>query len=237
MNTEPRILRTHVDNARRNRPPLPERQRERQEFIIAATQTLMATFNGDHFTLGKLALAMRMTPATIRRYFIDVESILAVILLRHLVEVSRAIGRVPPDHPNRRAAQRAAYIEATRTGWGALNEPHQLLIEARRFLPPDLAKPIEDMRRLIGEALAGERWETGFTLLDAPHLAPALIETMLAATDPSPVAAEPKAADPAEPAPPQTPAPPPHKPHYRDWRQAKRLKAAAKRAARAHPPP
>jgi len=229
MQTQPRILRTHLDN-RTRRPPLTEKQREREERIIAATLTLMASFAGDTLTISKLALALRMSAATIRRHFIDIESILAEILLRHLVEISRAIGKIPREHPAWHAAARAAYIEATRTGWGALSEPHQLLVRARHTLPDDLAKPIEDMRQLIGEALAGENAETALTLLDAPHLQPAQIEAMLAASAPKPAAQ----AKPSAPPPPAA-VPAGHKPHYRNWKLERRLKSAQKQQARAGP--
>jgi AcrR family transcriptional regulator len=221
-----------MDNATRNRPPLTDKQREREERIIFAAQTLMATFGGDTLTIGKLALALRMAPATIRRHFIDIESILAEILLRHLIAISRAIGKIPGDAPNRQALQRAAYLEATRTPWGGLTEPHLLLIRARHTLPDDLAKPIEDMRQIIGEGLAGAHAETALTLLDAPHLQAQQIEAMLAtaAGAANPTAAAPK------PARPQAPAPAPHKPHYRDWKAAKRHQALLAREARAGPP-
>lgn len=228
MPTDPRIHRTHVDNRCRNRPPLSEKQRERQEFIIEATQTLMACFSADHFTIGSLALALRMTPAAIRRHFIDVESILAEILMRHLVALARAIGQVPQDHPDRRAAQRAAYFEATRDGWGAFTEPHQLLLRARHTLPDDLARPIEHMRQCIGQELAGDHAETGFTLLDAPHLQAPEIEAMLAHMASRPTAQ-------AKPAEPPAGAPPTYKYHKKDWKLARRLKQAAKREARAGP--
>jgi len=218
-----------VEN-RLSRLPLTEKQREREERIIAATQTLMASFPGDHFTIAKIALALRMTPASVRRYFIDVESILAEILLRHLTEISRAIGKIPNDHPNRHSARRAAYMEITRTGWGGFTEPHQLLIRARCILPEDLAKPIELMRQCIGEQLAGDNAETAFTLLDTPHLQAVEIEAMMAHTGGT--------AAPAKPADPPAPAAPPvtHPRHYNNWKLARRLKAEAKRQARAGPP-
>jgi len=228
MQTPARIHRAHVEN-RLRRLPLSEKQREREERIVAATQTLMACFADDVFTIPKIALALRMMPGTVRLYYLDIESILAEILVRHLREISRAIGRIPHDHPNRQAAQRAAYIEVTRTGWGAFTEPHQLLIEKRGTLPDDLARPIEQMRQCIGEALGGERAETALMLLDDLQLEPAKIETMLAPADSK--AAAP--AEPAEPAPPTAPAPAAQQPHHKDWRLAKRLKAEAKRQARA----
>jgi len=226
-----------MDNATRNRPPLTDKQREREERIIFAAQTLMATFGGDTLTIGKLALALRMTPATIRRHFIDIDSILAEILLRHLIAVSRAIGQVPVEAANRQALQRAAYLEATRTPWGGLTEPHLLLIRARHTLPDDLAKPIEGMRQIIGEGLGGAHAETALTLLDAPHLQAPQIEAMLAtltgAGNPT-AAPAPKPARPQ--APPPAPAPAPHKPHYRDWKAARRHQALLAREARAGPP-
>jgi AcrR family transcriptional regulator len=225
MQTPARIHRAHVEN-RLRRLPLSEKQREREERIVAATQTLMACFADDVFTIPKIALALRMMPGTVRLYYLDVESILAEILVRHLREISRAIGRIPHDHPNRQAAQRAAYMEVTRTGWGAFTEPHFLLIEKRKILPDDLARPIEHMRQCIGEALGGENAEAALMLLDSLDLEAPEIEAMLART-------QSEAAAPAEPAEPPAPAPAPHKPHFKDWKLARRLKAEAKRQARA----
>jgi AcrR family transcriptional regulator len=220
-----RLLRTLVDNRYRGRPPLSEKQREREERIIDATQALTATYSRDALTIGKLAVALRMTPTTIRRYFPDIETILAEILVRHLTGLYQAIGKVPHDDPNRRVLQRAAYIKVTRTEWGGLTEPHILLILARHTLPDDLAKPIEQVRQVIGELLGGENGAGVLALLDTPEMPAAKIEAMLANTAPAPQA--------PKPAEPLAPAPATHKPHYRDWRAAKREKKLLARAARA----
>jgi AcrR family transcriptional regulator len=228
MHIPPRLLRAHMDN-RSHRSPLSDKQREREERILAATQTLIANFGRDALTIGKLALALRMAPATIRRHFVDIDSILAEILLRHLTALSRAIAKVAHDDPDRRAAQRAAYVEATRSGWGGLTEPHLLLIRERHTLPEDLAKPVEDMRQVIGDMLAGEQAAIALTLLDTPALQAPHIEAMLAAIAPQ-AAAPPPAPAPKPAAPAATPA---HKPHYRDWKAARRQKKLLVRQARA----
>lgn len=235
MQAEPRHYRAYVANRSRNRPPLSEKQKEQREHIIANAQGLMASFAGGRFTIGSLARALQMSPGTIHRHFPDIESVLAEILFRHLIEVTRAINKIPQDHPNRRPAARAAYIEATRTYWGSLTEAHLLLVRTRHTLPDDLAKPIEDMRTMIGETLAGENAEAAFTLLDSPYYEAKQIEAILAPSEAK--AQDPKPAAPAKPAAPPAPAeaPPAHKRHFRDWKLEKRLQSAMKQQARAGP--
>jgi len=179
MQTSPRLDRVLVEN-RLGRLPLSEKQREREERIIAGTQILMASDNANPVTIRRIAASLRMTTTTIRRYFIDVETILAAILLRHLRATYRAIAKIPQDAPNRMALQRAAYLETTRHPWGGFSEAHLLFLRRRHTLPDDLAKPIEDMRQVIGEALGGEHAEAALGLLDTLHFQPHEIEAMLA---------------------------------------------------------
>jgi AcrR family transcriptional regulator len=183
MQTPPRLLRAHADKVAAPRSSLAERRRERAEYIIEATQSLMATFIGDVITIGNLALALRTTPVAIRRHFADMDTILAEILVRHLTAVLRAIGEIPHDHPDRAPAQRAAYIAATRTAKGEFSEPHLLLIRKLHTLPKALAKPIEDMRKTIGEMLGGEQAHVALILLDTPGLPAWRVEDMLAASE------------------------------------------------------
>jgi AcrR family transcriptional regulator len=229
MQTQPRLHRVHVEN-RLGRLPLSDKQREREARIIAATQILMVGFPDDRFTIGKVALALRMTPAAIRQYFIDIETIVAQILIRHLIAVHRAIAKIPHEAPNRMALQRAAYLDATRHPWGGFTETHDLLIRMRKTLPEDLAKPVEDMRQVIGETLGGEHAEAALMLLDSLHLEPGEIEAAFANTTHAADAAD---APEPKPAQPQTPATAEHKRHFKDWKAARREKSLLKQAAKA----
>jgi AcrR family transcriptional regulator len=176
-------MRAHVEKILNTRPVLSEKQRAREQAILATAQRLMVADRTGALTIAKLAIALRMAPDTIRWHFVDIESVLAEIILRHLTEIEGAISKIPQDHPNRQAAARAAYAETTRTAWGALTEPHLLLIRKRHTLPEDLAKPVEDLRKRIGQMLAGERGAAVLSLLDSPALALAKIEDMLAALE------------------------------------------------------
>jgi AcrR family transcriptional regulator len=175
-------------------------------------------------TLPTLAAAIRVSPGSFRRQFADIDSLLADLVFRHLTAISRATGAIPRDTPNRRAAQRAAYLAYTRF-LGGPTEAHILLIRERHNLPEDLQANIELVRRSIGEILAGDHGDAALTLLDAPGLKGFQIEAGLAAiaaaqpearqtsqfqtsqphnfeTIPQPAAPEPAAPEPA-PSPPQ----------------------------------
>ncbi len=86
---------------------------DRQDRIIAVATRLMALHGRPAITLANLALALAMSPGTIRRYFCDLDNILAEILRRHLAALVTVTATIPPDTPCCQAARRAAYIEAT----------------------------------------------------------------------------------------------------------------------------
>jgi AcrR family transcriptional regulator len=140
----------------------------------------MAHFGRAGLTMNSFAIAIRMSPATIRRHFPDIDSILAEILLNHLQTISKAIGDVPLTTPNRKAAQRAAYIAATRTAYSAPTETHLLLIRERFALPQDLADIVETTRDVIGTLLGADQSAAILAILDTPTLQPPQIEAMLA---------------------------------------------------------
>jgi AcrR family transcriptional regulator len=181
MTTPLRTLRDYAERRPENRPKFSPGELDRQDRILATARSLMARFGRAGLTLHGLAGAMRLAPATIRRHFADLDTILYEILNRHLMDISRAIGDIPLTHPNRQAAQRAAYIEATRNGLSAPIENHTLFLRDRHFLPPDLAEPLEQMRTIIGQNLGGEHEETILALLDNPFVQLPQIETMFAA--------------------------------------------------------
>jgi AcrR family transcriptional regulator len=208
METPLRVLRAHIDKMFPDRPPLSQKERERLERIIAVTQTLLVDLRRKPPTISGLARSLGMTTAAVQRHFLDIDSILAEILVRHLTMLAAAIGKIPNDDPNRMARQRIAYIEATRTADGGLTEPHRLLVHRRHTLPKDLLPQVEQMRLRIGETLGGKVALTALMLLDQPGLKVTEIETMLA------VAARLAAAPEAKPAPPQAMAPPAEMPRY-----------------------
>jgi AcrR family transcriptional regulator len=222
---------------------LSEKQQEREQKILAKAQIIMATHSRGALTIGKLAIALRMAPSTIRFHFADSDAILGEILLRHLTDIAKVLGKIPPEAPNRKAAARTAYIEATRTGWGGLTEPHLLLVRERHTLPEDLARPVEDLRQLIGELLAGDQGGRALHMLDEPDMQVAHVEAALAVDDPKPPPAKPAEPQPqakaqaqsqAQAGPQPTPKPV-HKPHYRDWKAARLQKKLLARKARAGP--
>ncbi len=181
-----RHLRAQADNNPANHPHLTTRERDRKAHIVGTATTLMATYGRHNVTMGTFAIALHMAPATIRRHFADLDTLLAEILVRHLKELCAAIGAVAWDTPNLHAARRAIYLRATRTGCNAHVARHTLLLRDRHLLPPDLLEPIEQFRLQIGQMLAGPDAEIALTLLDEPNLHAPQIEAMLAAL-PAPV--------------------------------------------------
>jgi AcrR family transcriptional regulator len=176
-----RLLRDSVDNVRHLRPTLSARELDREDRIIDSARVIMIHHGRAGLTMARFALAIRMPAATIRRHFPDIDSILAELLRRHLRDISSALGTIPFDHPTRQAAQRGAYIQATRTGFGAPTGIHALLLYERHALPPDLLDHIDQIRGGIGATLAGDCGDAALALLDTPTLTHAQIEAMLAA--------------------------------------------------------
>jgi AcrR family transcriptional regulator len=197
MTTPTRILQATVDGLPGHRCRFTEKQRDRQEKILTAGLALMARHGRAGLTMAKFGLAVGMAPAAIRRLFVDIDSILSELLVRHLLAIFQALGEIPADAPGRKPALRAAYLAATRTADGRLTEPHILLLRERHSLPPDLAGEIERTRDSLGEVLAGPDGPAALALLDTPGLAPSRIEAMLAALDP-PDATQTRQSAPAE---------------------------------------
>ena len=199
-----RILRAFVDELPGARHQPSQKEQEREDRLITAATTLMARFGAGRLTMSAFALATRMSVATIRRHFPDMESLLSAILLRHLRAISQSIGDATRAdsaatlHPM--AARRAAYIAATRTAFNAPTEAHLLLVRERHTLPEDLSCTVEQLRLGIGDMIAGDHGEIALSLLDTPYLLAPQIEAMLATLETVP--AENPAAIPATPAPP-----------------------------------
>jgi AcrR family transcriptional regulator len=201
MITPPRILRALVDDLPGHRPTLTPRQQDREAAILHVAEVLMARFGRAKLTMTNFALALRMSRATIRFHFVDLDCILSEILLRHLRAIAGAIGAVPLDAPDLFAARRAAYLAATRT-FGAAKPAHRLLVRDRHILPPDLLQTVEQMRDIVAESVGGTQGAMVLALLDMEEFQAAQIEAMVAALGapaPAPKATEPAARPPSPP--------------------------------------
>jgi hypothetical protein len=115
----------------------------------------------------------------LRRWFCDVDHLLAEILVRHFDAISERLAAIPANVPGRAAACRAAYLAATRTRDGALTEAHLLFMRDRHQLPPDEIGAVSTLRDRIGQQLAGAHGCIALGLLDMPELAGDQIEAML----------------------------------------------------------
>jgi AcrR family transcriptional regulator len=180
MHIPHRILRAEIDDMPGERNRRSARDYAQEDRILGAAQRLISRHGREAVSLTGLADALRMSRTTLRRHFCDIESIVAEILVRHLRAISTALGKIPFDAPNARAARRAAYLAYTRTPFNAPIEAHVLLIRDRHGLPPDLAEPIENIRASIGDLLAGADAAIALNLLDMTELQGKQIETMLA---------------------------------------------------------
>jgi AcrR family transcriptional regulator len=181
MPTPARILRDFADDLPNVRPKWSTRELEREDRILSTAKSLLARYGRANVTFTTLAFALRLAPATIRRHFADLDSILFELITRHLMAISRAMGDVPFPQSNRQAALRAAYVACTRTAFSAPIESHTLLLRDRHALPPDLLEHVEKLRTLLGQTLGNAHDETVLALLDNPFIQIDQIETMFAA--------------------------------------------------------
>jgi AcrR family transcriptional regulator len=174
-----RTLRALIEDLPEARRFLNRREEKQRDLIRAAGTRFFALLGHDSFTIPILAKALWMSPAAFNIHYCDLESLLADLIRTHLMNLFKALGTVPSDAPDRAAARRAAYLQATRTPLGGLTETHLLLVNRRENLPPDLREPIEELRASLGRNLAGDDADLAFRLLDAPELSPTEIETTL----------------------------------------------------------
>ncbi len=185
MPTEARHIRILLDDLS---PPRHRTTREldQEARIITAATAAFARFGRSHITLANFAAGLRLSPATIRRHFPDLHTLLAEILRRHLLAIATAIGDANPNPLAPHAGRQAAYIAATRNGFGAPTAPHILLLRDRHTLPEDLAEPIDQLRLQIGDLLAGPRADLALAILDEPTCPEPEALTLLATLSPTP---------------------------------------------------
>ena len=192
MKTPARILRARIDEAPGPRRYLSNRDLDRRDRILQAGCLVLAEFGRHAITMASFALGLGLLPGTVRRLFPDLDNLLGEIIRQHIRAVSIAVCAVPQDVADRPAAQRAAYITATRTSLGA-PAAAQLLLLDRRLLPPDERASIEAARDSLAEILGGPHGMLILNLLDMACLSPAQIEATIAILAPA-AASPPEAA-------------------------------------------
>ena len=181
MKPSHRALRDRIDAIPGNHPRFTAREQDRQEQIVTAGRTLLAEFGASSFTLNAFALALRMSPASIRRHFIDLDSLLVHILNRHLLTLSTVMGTLPRTANDKHAARRAAYLAHTRTPLGGLTEAHLILVRDRHLLPQADRDRIETIRANLATLMAADHADSVIEWLDTPTMDLADIDAILAA--------------------------------------------------------
>jgi AcrR family transcriptional regulator len=179
MQPELRTLRAQVEARRRHKPELTFKQTILRTDIIDMAEHLLATHGHGRITARQMADAIGITPATLRRYFADLDVLLAEILHRHLRYLVKQLTAVPMDVPDRRRAFCIAYMAATRLPLGGMIEAHTLLLRDRHRLPPDLLEDLENSYRSIGMIVGGNMGCEVMDQLDRPYLSPANLGAMM----------------------------------------------------------
>lgn len=181
-----RRLRHHADAV--VKPDAPTRHQSRlREKILTVGLSLLAAYGRASITASRLALALNIQTSTLRRHFIDMDELVAELIMEELRRLSTLLAAIPADTPDRQAACRAAWLAATRR-LGSHTEAHTLVVRDLPFLPDDLRAPLEHTLLILGRELAGDHAEDCLALLALPRFGGQVIEAMLAAL---PAAAEP----------------------------------------------
>jgi AcrR family transcriptional regulator len=101
-----RILRAHALDLDPTLRDLTTRELERQERILKIAQSLFVRYGRHTITFRGLATAMKMATATLRKHYTCLDALLAALLHRHLQQITKAMGEVPQEAPNRAQAPR-----------------------------------------------------------------------------------------------------------------------------------
>ncbi len=191
----PRLIRATIQARINPNTTRTARDQQRRDQILDAALGLLISHPRHTVTIASLAMGMIVSPATIRRHFLDIDSIVAEILQNHLIAIIKTIGEVSADCDNIPRKRRQAYLTATRTAWGHFTDTHALLLREAQSLPEDLASAINQMRVSIGYTLGGERGYDILQMLDTAWQNHALIEPMCAAIENTPQQSLPDAPD------------------------------------------
>jgi AcrR family transcriptional regulator len=179
-----RLLRASLLEAGIELPPPTKSEIEKRPKILAAARAVFATAWFYDVKLSKFAKQLHMSPETVARIFLDMESILAEILHEHLNAVAAAVDAVPADTPDILIARRAAYFAATRQRNNDYVPDHKLFLQQHGALPPDLKGPVKALHTAIGLRLSQDGSDIAIAMLDAPRNTLFGAERMIAAIPP-----------------------------------------------------
>jgi AcrR family transcriptional regulator len=192
MKTPLRILTASAHETQFARPSPSARDIERKTAILTAATTLMVRHGPHGITFSDLASALGITRAALKKFFPDLDNLLATIVTRHFLAILDALKAIPADTKDQFQASRAAYIAATRTGLGAPTEAQCVTTQYRHLLPQDEQDNIGHLRQPILFMLGGANPEITLSFLDNPHLTLNQIEALAATLEalPEPVWAD-----------------------------------------------
>ena len=192
MQTPARILKATAEEIPNARAALSPQQTERRKAILAAATTLMVRHGPHTITLPDLAAALGITRPALRRFFPDLDNLLAAIVTTHLLAILDALKSIPADAPDEPHATRGAYLAATRTPRGTPTEAQQLTTQYAHLLPEDEQANIAPLRQAIAGIIGGRNPQTTLSFLDNPCLTLRQIDAITAAMDalPEPTWAE-----------------------------------------------
>jgi AcrR family transcriptional regulator len=181
MITPPRILRDQADRLTNRKFHFSPRQKDRETRILLVAEHVFAQNSFACVTFGNLALALAISPVTLRQHFVDLDQLLADILQRHLFALLKTLTGIAGAGKAQDAARRKAWFEATRGVMGGLTDAHKLLIRERHNLPEDLRENIDNAYYALGELLAPNYGREALALLDAESADLPVIEALLTA--------------------------------------------------------
>jgi AcrR family transcriptional regulator len=189
MQTPARILKATAEERPTARNALSPHQMDRRKALLAAATTLLARHGPHTITLPDLALALGITRNALRRFFPDLDNLLAAIVTTHLLAILDALKSIPAHSPDEPHATRGAYLAATRTPLGAATEAQHLTTQYAHLLPEDEQANIAPLRQAIAGIIGGRNPQITLSFLDNPCLTlrqiDALTETLDALPEPS----------------------------------------------------
>lgn len=179
-----RIVRADAEDLDTPRRPT-HAEIQAKERIRRLGRNIIGNYGRAALTTARLAGGLNMSLSTFRRHYADIDALLAELIADELRRIARLFGNVPQDAPDRQAACRAVFLDATRN-LGALAEGYRLIVRDMPLLPEDLRLPLERSLAVLGARMAGPCAGKCLALMAVPCLSAAEIEHAVRGLEPSP---------------------------------------------------